>query len=332
MSINKDHSNSFSIRLFETQEHEERIQTDFETFYTTNLQPFLAQLEAEAKAYRNWKHFTIGSAALAIVFLLLYQFLKVQTGVVTGLLLLLITAIGIYFTTKKNEAFIDDFKEKIISRIIHHISPAAVYKPMQYLSKKEYRLSGLYRRRFTDYDGDDYWKASYRGVNFHCSELMVRYEDSTTATTIFKGLFIAAAISGFYGNGTYVWTKGASQLPVSMADENYRMYPLPDIEKYYALTESFRNYFSVYSSNFSETQNILTPALQQKMIQLKERTGRDIVFSFVAGKCFVAVPMEEDLLEPTATGLQDKESYKKYFFTFLLVFNIVQELELNRLQ
>lgn len=332
MPFNKDHSNSFSIRLFEAREHEERIHTDFETFYTTNLQPFLAQLEAEAKAYRNWKHFTIGSAALAIVFLLLYQFLKVQTGVVTGLILLLITAIGIYFTTKKNEAFIDDFKEKIITRIIHHISPAAVYKPLQYLSKKEYRLSGLYRRRFTGYDGDDYWKASYRGVNFHCSELRVRYEDSITATTIFRGLFIAATISGYYNHGTYVWTKGASQLPASMADESYRMYPLPDIEKYYAVTESFKNYFSVYSSNFWETQQLLSPALQQKMIQLKERTGRDIVFSFVAGKCFVAVPMEEDLLEPTATGLQDKESYKKYFFTFLLVFNIVQELELNRLQ
>lgn len=332
MPANKDHTNPFSIRLFEEQGHEEQLQTDFEKFYTTNLQPFLARLEAEAKAYKNWKHFTIGCAVLALVFLLLYQFFKVQSGVVTGLILLLIAATGVYFTTKKNEEFIDDFKEKIISRIIHHISPAAVYKPMQYLSKKEYRLSGLYRRRFTDYDGDDYWKASYRGVNFHCSELMVRYEDSTTATTIFKGLFIAATISGYYNNGTYVWTKGASQLPVSMADENYRMYPLPGIEKYYALTESFKDYFSVYSSNFSETQQLLTPALQQKMIQLKERTGRDIVFSFVAGKCFIAVPMEENLLEPTVAGLNDKGSYKKYFFTFLLVFNIVQELELNRLQ
>lgn len=68
------------------------------------------------------------------------------------------------------------------------------------------------------------------------------------------------------------------------------------------------------------------------MLELKFKTGRDIVFSFVAGKCFVAIPMEENLLEPAANGLQDKESYKKYFFTFLLVFNIIRELELKRLQ
>lgn len=331
--MKQENTDPFNIRLFEKERSgEEQIKTDFEKFYETSLKPFLLQLESGAQAFKNWKYFTIATAALAVLFLVLYQFFKVQSGVAIGLSLLAITAVGIYFTTKKNEQFIDDFKEKIISRIIHHISPSAVYKPMQYLSKKEYKLSGLYRRRFTEYDGDDYWKATYRGVHFHCSELVVRYEDSATATTIFQGLFLAATISGWYNNGTYIWTKGESQLPASMADETYRMYPLPDVKKFPAGNEWFRKSFSVYSSNFSETEKILTPQLQEKMLMLKQRTGRDIVFSFVAGKCFVAIPMEENLLEPVLKGLQDKESYKKYFFTFLLAFNIVQELELDKLQ
>lgn len=333
MSANQENINPFNISLYEKQQaNEEQIKTDFEKFYDTNLKPYLLQLYSSAQAFKNWKYFTIGCAILGVIFLLLYQFLKIDSGVVTGLILLIIAAIGIYYTTEKKEKFTDDFKEQIISRIIHHISPSSVYKPMQYLSKKEFKLSGLYRRRFTEYGGDDYWKAIYQGVSFHCSELLVRYEDSTTGTTIFRGLFITAGINAYYNNCTYIWTKGDTQLPASMADETYRMYPLPHVQRYPVANEAFNLKFSVYSSNFSDTQKILTTSLQQNMLALKERIGRDIVFSFVAGKCFVALPMEEDLLEPTVSGLQDKEAYKKYFFTFLLVFNIIRELELNKLQ
>ena len=329
----KPHDTISGISLFENhQAEDEQIKTDFESFYETDLQPYLLRLAAIASAYKNWKYFTIGCGLLAGIFLLLYQFLKIESSLDIAGLLFLMAIIGIYYTTERQDKFIDDFKQQIIHRILHHISPVAVYKPTQFLSKKEYKLSGLYRRRFTEYDGDDYWKASFNGVDFHCSELHVRHEDATTATTIFKGLFITAVISGYYSHGTYIWTKGESQLPASMADETYRMYSLPAVERYPIEEELFNASFSVYSSNFSDTRRILTPTLQQKMLALKHKTGRDIVFSFVAGKCFVAIPMNEDLLEPTARELQNKESYKKYFFTFLLVYNVIRELELQRLQ
>lgn len=334
MKSSQEHTNiPFDISLFRhEQSQDEEIKTNFENFYDAHLKPYLLQLEASARAYKNWKYFTIGCGILAIVFISLYGFLKLESSLDIALVLFIMVVTGIFNTTEKNEQFIEDFKQQIISRILHHISPAAVYKPLQFLSKKEYKLSGLYRRRFTEYDGEDYWKASYGGVHFHCSELTVRYEDAATATTIFKGLFITAVISGYYNNGTYVWTKGESQLPASMADESYRMYPLPAVKRYRTDDEDFNAQFSVYSSNFSDTQKIMTPSLLQKMLELKFKTGRDIVFSFVAGKCYVAIPMDEDLLEPAVKGLQNKESYKKYFFTFLLVFNIIRELELKRLQ
>jgi hypothetical protein len=64
---------------------------------------------------------------------------------------------------------------------------------------------------------------------------------------------------------------------------------------------------------------------------IKEKLQRDIVFSFVRGKCYIAVPFEENLLEPTSKGARDKQEIKNYFYTILLVFNIIRKLELNRL-
>lgn len=330
MEPNKEHS--FSLQPFAGNAGEETIKTDFEQFYEQALLPYLDGLNLEASAYRNWKYFTICTAIGTVLFFSLFQFFHFQSGALLGGILFAFTLVGIYFFVQKNEKYVDDFKDQVIRKIILHIDEKAVYKPMHFVSKKEYKASGLFRRRFTEYDGDDYWQSVYRHLSFHCSELMVRYEDSTTATTLFKGLFLSVDISPVYAGATYVWTKGDEQLPASVADEQYRMYTLPDVERYTALSEDFKKHFAVYTTHHSQAQYMITSDRQQQMLELKKRTSRDIVFSFVAGKCYIALPMDEDLLEPVKGDLKNKEVYKKYFFTFLLVFNIIKTLELEKLK
>jgi hypothetical protein len=67
------------------------------------------------------------------------------------------------------------------------------------------------------------------------------------------------------------------------------------------------------------------------MLVIREKLDREIVFSFVKGKCYIAVPFDENLLEPSNKGARDKQEIKNYFYTILLVFNIIRKLELNRL-
>lgn len=330
MEPNKEHL--FSLQPIKGDPGEDTIKTDFELFYEQSLLPYLDGLSLEASAYRNWKYFTIAAAIGTVVFFFLFQFVQLKSGALLSVILLGCTLIGVYFFVQKNERYVDDFKEQIIRKIIQHIDGNAVYKPMHFVSKREYKASGLFRRRFTEYDGDDYWQSVYRSVPFHCSELLVRYEDATTATTLFKGLFLSADINSVYSGATYVWTKGEEQLPASVADEQYRMYSLPDVEKYSNLSDEFRKYFSVFSTHFSQVPYLITAERQAQMLELKRRTSREIVFSFVAGKCYVALPMQEDLLEPVKGNLKNKEVYKKYFFTFLLLFNIIKTLELEKLR
>jgi hypothetical protein len=67
------------------------------------------------------------------------------------------------------------------------------------------------------------------------------------------------------------------------------------------------------------------------MLRIREKLEKEISFSFVAGKCYIAVPFEENLLEPSGKGVRDKAEIKNYFYTILLVFNIIRRMELNRL-
>jgi hypothetical protein len=240
-------------------------------------------------------------------------------------------AVGVYFSAKYSDRYIDDFKEKIIGQIITYIYPSAVYKPMGFISKKEYKASGLYRRRFSHFDGDDYWECVYNGIAFHCSEIKTWYEDAGGTDHIFKGLFFIGRINNSLGGGTYVWTKGHAQLPVSIADQHYRMYPIPHVQKMRIEHEKFNRHYSVYTTNIYEASLILSYSMLDHMVLIKEKLAKDIVFSFVAGKCYIAVPFDENLLEPSSKGVRDKEEIKKYFYSILLVFNIINKLELNKL-
>lgn len=308
----------------------ERVE-DFESFYALRIRPFLEELDNERSAVINWKKFTLftGAGAFGSFFL---HFLKIlPSGHILAIAMLIMCFVGVFFWTKYNDEYLDDFKEKVIGQIITYIYPSAVYKPMGFISKKEYKASGLYRRRFTHFDGDDYWQSVYHGVAFHCSEIKVWCQDVAGTENIFKGLFFVSRINSSFCGGTYIWVKGHAQLPSSMADEHYRMYPLPKVVKMKVDHEQFNKKYSVYSTNPGEASLILSYHMMDHMLLIREKLKKDIAFSFVAGKCYIAVPFEENLLEPTKKGIRDKEEIKNYFYTILLVFNIVRKLELNRL-
>jgi len=304
---------------------------DFESFYTIKILPFLDELDNERSSANNWKKFTLftGAGAVACFFL---NFLKVfPSGTILAAAMLLMCITGVFFWTRYNDRYIDDFKEKIIGQIITYIYPSAVYKPMGFISKKEYKASGLYRRRFTDFDGDDYWQCNYNGIAFHCSEIKSWYEDMAGKQNIFKGLFFVANINNSFSGGTYIWLKGNVQLASSLADEHYRMLPLPEVHKMNTGNPEFNKHYSVYTTNSAEASLILSYKMLEHILLIKARLQSDISFSFVRGKCYIAVPFEENLLEPGKKSVRDKEEIKNYFYTILLVFNIIRKLELSRL-
>ncbi len=304
---------------------------NFDSFYALKIQPGVDELVKDEAAAYNWKIFTLLTGVGAFGSFFLYYLKIFPNGAAVAVAMLLMFIAGVYFSAKYSDRYIDDFKEKIIKQIITYIHPEAVYKPMGFVSKKEYKASGLFRRRFTHFDGDDYWECVCDGVAFHCSEIKSWIEDGAGVETIFKGLFFSAGLSSVFTGGTYIWTKGNVQLPATIADEHYRMFFLPEVHRVKTNHGPFNKQYSVYSTNAYEAAAIVTTGMMDHMLLLKEKLKREIVFSFVAGRCYVAVPFEEDLLEPSKKGIKNKEEFKNYFFTILLVFNIIQKLELNRL-
>lgn len=301
---------------------------DFDSFYDIKLQPAMNILKMQKKHASKW-----GIAAIVAFTLIVFSFVIEQT--ITGVICIILTVVCIYQYTKAKDTYVDSFKETIVKEIIDYLNPGMIYKPSKYVSSKAYKASGLFRHHYDYYDGDDYLEGTYKNVSFHCSELHTRYDSAGIVTyksepTIFKGLFFIASINRSFRGGTYVWQREGEQLPASVMDESYRLIPLPHVYRVKMQNDQFEKYFTVCSTNPAEARAILNPPMMEHMVKFRTQLGRKITFSFVAGKCYVAIPIKEDLFEP-ADEPDDREEIKNYFFSILLILSIINQLHLNKL-
>jgi hypothetical protein len=310
---------------------------NFEDFYAAKITPQIAVFKKQDKAAGVWGVVMVVALILTLVSFILTMHLEAEWyGAWVTALLFIFSIFSIYTYTENEDTYTNNFKEGIIKEIIKYLHPDLAYKPDSMVSEKEYRQSGLYRSEFNNIDGDDFISGVYKNISFHCSELRVGYdlnssgEDIRTAT-IFKGLFFAAAVNKAYTGGTYVWIKGEEQLGATIGDERYRLIAFPKVYAMQMGDEQFDKYFSVFSTNPAEARIILDCEMMNNLLQFRKQIQRKVVFSVVMGHCYVAIPIKEDLFEPTEP-VGDKEEVKKYFFTVLLILSIINQLQLHKLQ
>jgi hypothetical protein len=306
---------------------------DFETFYAVEIAPNLAEFKQAGNIVRQWKIAAIVSGVIFIP--------SVFASIVWGsnlffiwALALAVLAVSVYNFYRKENSLVDDYKLKIVKAIIGHLNVGLEYQPALIIPQREYKQSGLYRRIYDYYNGDDLIKGIYKGISFHCSELHTQYDSGmpyNRVTTIFKGLFFAAAVNASYNSGTYVWLKDYEQLAVSIADDEYRMLAFPEATKHIITgNQLFDSVYSVYTTNPAHAAVILDEEMVNNLLSFRKQIQRNVLLSVVMGKCYVAIPIKEGLFE-VPDDLYDKEEIKKCFFAVLLILSIINQLNLKKL-
>ncbi len=265
-------------------------------------------------------------AAIA-VFVAYCYFDGFEAGIIIAIALFISFVVSVRSYIQSEQAFTDNFKMEVVKEIAEYLIPGIQYEPMRYLNSKLYKASSLYRRRVSHTNGNDLMEGTYKNVPFQVSELTTKFENGEdVGVVIFKGIFFVAETGRIQG-GTYIWPRNDVQLPVSIAEEHYRMYPMPPVYKVHTEDPVFNKYFSVYSSYPAEAQLILSGDMTQRIVALKKQLKKSIRFSFVAGRFYAAVENDEDMMEPIS-DLRDKEAIKEIFFTILLYPALINQLKL----
>ena len=302
---------------------------DFSEFCNNHLGEFLLPLENERR--RVVKTGVIGSVFLGLAGIFFYIAAQDHPLVFIVALIFLIPAIVflVFFYNKKKN-YIGRFKDEIVHNIIKFIDPSLHYDPFCHVNENDYRQSGLFLENFDRYNGDDYVEGRRDKTVFCFSELHtereVRSGKNTHWETIFKGLFFIGDFNKHFQGRTYVYSENNPQLGFfSKLLTSFAR----DLEKVKLESIEFENRFIVYSNDQVEARYILTPSFMERLVKLQDLMGDRTSYSFVDTNIYVAVPIADVLFEPSVFSTNDYNKLGDYYNTVHIVFDIIDELNLN---
>ncbi len=306
----------------------------FDTFYSDRILPSIPQLGKEAREVKSW---SISLAVFVLLGALFCGWLILTPAEVEGAFILfmffaIMIVISLYQYARSKDVYVDSHKIKIIQEVISYVAPGVLYKPGKKVSSKAFKASKLYQYEYELFDGEDYLEGVIDGVSFQSSELNVGCKDPTDSGYIrsFKGLFVVAALSGNVAGGTFIWPRRGDKESERLKNY-YELLPIAGTTKVKTGDHAFDSYFHIRTTSPAESANILHPERRNSLLQICMAIQRPLSCSFVAGRCYIGIPLQDNLLEPSGYEPGSKDAIKEYFITISLVTTLIRQLQLSRL-
>jgi Protein of unknown function (DUF3137) len=343
---------------------------DFEVFYNTSLLPILQLLEVDRKKLVRKMRLFLFVFLLFCVPLILgiiytvnnqpndpdaqgqqeYPIVNgqynqlVMPGLLFGISGCILTGLiyGLtyhFYFGKKIGALKTTFKTKVIGQIVKFIDGSLQYTPDRGISRLEYQQSQLFLARVDRYVSEDFVSGRLGSTDVRFSEVHAQEKEehsdgdggkSTSWKTIFKGILFVADFNKNFNGRTIVLPDMAENLLGGFGTVFQRMdksrgqlIKMDDVE--------FEKAFAVYGTNDVEAHYLLSPALMQRVMELRKKAGK-IYFSFINSNIFIAIPVRAglNLFEPKIySSLIDYKGISEYSNYLLLVAGIVEDLNLN---
>ncbi|MDP0491491.1 MAG: DUF3137 domain-containing protein [Verrucomicrobiota bacterium JB023] len=238
------------------------------------------------------------------------------------------------FFGKAAEEFKRLFKEKVVACAAREIAPGMSYQPSGFISKDWFVGSGLFTTRPDRYSGEDYFAGRVGQTELFFSE--VHAQDKRTRTdsngntstyyvTIFKGLFVVADFHKDFRSTVYVRPDKLESFGSfgralqGLAGNVERM---ENVE--------FERRFKVTATDSVEARYLLTPAMQERFIELAENYSTELRAAFKGSLLYLAIPKTADWFEgQLGTPVDDQHQMKTICNELRAAVHLVDALDLN---
>lgn len=215
------------------------------------------------------------------------------------------------------------YKDEVMPQIVNSICPGATYHPDGNISKKVIEAADLYEVH--DYRNEDTIRGKIDKTDFVYGEVTLSHVESNgknTRTVIdFQGFVFDADFNKDFKGITKLSTEKVHLSAHSLFSALCRC-KLEDV--------NFEKTFSTYSTNDQEARYILSPALQQRILEMydvfrSQLCDRDLSISFHHGRMTIMVPSSTNRFEVKYTV----DEVKKDFIALCIMVDIVEMLNLN---
>jgi hypothetical protein len=313
---------------------------ELKEFIRTDMLEKLSEIDNQRKAVLAYGK----KLALAVIGYILFIFTITKTSSDSGsfvLILIGIAGIGIaiYLWKRKYSAYVEDYKENIIGRIVKFIDNSLEYSPSYYIEEDKFLNSNMFNTSPDRYTGSDYvsGKIGYTEIEF--SFIHAQYKTETTYTdddghrhteehwhTIFKGIFLIADFNKHFNTQVLIWPDRSINLLKGIKKKfaflsGWQVINLEDPE--------FDRYFIAYGEDQIEARYILSTSLVKRIIDYRKKINKDLYISFKNSNMYVAIPWDYPFSPVLFRSIMNYGLLHEYYETLSMIISIVEDLNLN---
>ncbi|MDR0533044.1 MAG: DUF3137 domain-containing protein [Verrucomicrobiales bacterium] len=230
------------------------------------------------------------------------------------------------------------YKQMINPVLLQHFSSELHYDPDHGLPSSDLAESKLFTGSIDRYSSTDLVSGTYGKTKFRFSQVSAeelhkqtssRGGSRTYYTIIFQGLLFIADFNKNFSGHTYVRTdfaeKHLGNLGRFLQEHNLSSDEVVQLEN-----PEFEKAFAVYTNNQVEARYILTPAMMDNLLDLRQRCITETQYSFHDSSITVAIANSTLLFTPNfkcpATNNEQLEAIYNQLDFFL---SIINDLDLN---
>lgn len=220
------------------------------------------------------------------------------------------------------------YKAEVVPKLIDAICPGSTYSPQGTLGKEIIQAGGLHDVSLGKrYHNEDTIRGKVDKTDFVYGEVKISHIQSdgknSREVTDFQGFVFEADFNKYFQGKTIVTSQrhALTGNAVGLFSSLSRIH-LEDI--------NFEERYKTYGTNDQEARYILSPALQQRILQMhdtfRQQLGdKELSISFHDSRMFIMVPSSTNRLEVK----YDLEGVKRDFLALTLMIDIVNQLNLN---
>lgn len=297
---------------------------ELRVYYNTTIRPELLRLENLRK--RLIRGIIISVVATLFIITL---FLVLDLGF---LVLLLMIPVLFYLSTLyyRKEKFRQAFKPAIVNLLLEFLNLTPNFQRLTYdanksINQDRFERSGLFRPTPDLYHAEDYIQGMVGEMAFEMGEAYVREISpaSNQLQIVFSGLFVHAIFGERTTGEIAVWPKDKLRRLKRTVDAYVsRGGRNADME---IMNPYFRDRFSVYAHSGTHVAGILTPPMQDALVNFAVHQKNDIFFAVNNQDLFIGVAHDYDLLEPSFwRNNVDFSVIQKFYTDIVLMLETIQ--------
>lgn len=304
---------------------------DFRLFYNQSIHPELLHMELRRR--RLVRLLLVSMLLLAgVVALQIYLNIFLIT-----LVLLIPVGCWIAYLIFRIQVFFKEFKPRIVELLLDFIDNDVNftfkgYEPNGKIPVEHFLESRIFTTA-DDYVGEDLISGQVRETPFEACELRVReFSDVRNRLDyVFRGIFLIADYQRWDMHGGVLVLPDAYRKYLSRSERAFHLMGGRRIRG--SVLPEFEAIFDTYATPDARVKDIVSAEMQRAILQFRRQfqqsnREKEIYFSVIGDKIYLALTQDRDLLEPSlfATNVSF-EMVKEFYDDLALLLNLVKEVD-----